>query len=93
MKKEKPKVKSKKQWPTWKAPFQPGCNLHTFSQAMMKKGGMTLKEFDKLVAKTGASRSFILRCLRKGNAGGWTWEFDDSNGYKITDVRLNRKGI
>lgn len=86
--------KTKAQWPTWKAPFQPGSNLHRFSQAMIVKKGMTLKEFNKLVKKTGAKASWIMRCLRKGSAGGWSWEFDDSRDrYRITNVKLHKKGV
>jgi len=89
------KVKvSKVQWPSWKAPFQPGSNLHTFSQAMIKKGGLTLKNFDKLVRKTGAKASWILKCIRKGSAGGWTWDFDDSHDrFRITNVKLHKKEV
>lgn len=90
----KVKSKSKAQWPHWKAPFQPGSNLYKFSQAMMKKGGITVKEFNKLVKKTGAKASWILKCLRKGSAGGWSWDLDDSRDrYRITNVKLHKKEV
>jgi hypothetical protein len=89
------KTKSKLQWPTWtKGPFQPGSNLHTFSQAMMKRGGLPVKAFLKLVKKTGGKALWLLKCLRKGSAGGWSWEFDDARDkYVITNVRLNGKKV
>ena len=95
-KKVKKEVKkaNKTQWPNWSAPFQPGSNLYKFSQAMMKKAGLTLKEFNKLVKKTGAKASWILKCLRKGSAGGWSWDFDDSRDcYRMTNVKLHRKEV
>jgi hypothetical protein len=92
--KEKATKKSKVQWSTWKAPFQPGSNLYTFSQAMMKRGGLKVKDFAKLVKKTDAKATWILKCMRKGSAGGWSWDFDDSHDrYVITNVKLNKKEI
>jgi len=89
-----PKRINKAQWPTWKAPFQPGSNLHTFSQAMMKKGGLNLKSFAKLIKKTGAKATWVIKCLRKGSAGGWTWEFNDSRDrYVISNVKLHKKEV
>jgi hypothetical protein len=93
-KKKKSKIKTKAQWPTWSAPFQRGSNLHTFSQAMMKRGGLSLKGFMKLQKKTGAKATWILKCLRKGSAGGWSWDFDDSRDrYVITNVKLHKKEV
>jgi hypothetical protein len=91
----KKKSKSKLQWPTWtKGPFQPGSNLHTFTQAMMKRGGLTVSSFLKLVKKEGPKVTWILKCIRKGSAGGWSWDFDDSHDrYCITNVRLNGKKV
>jgi hypothetical protein len=87
-------TKSKKQWPTWKAPFQPGSNLHIFTQAMMKRGGLTVNSFLRLGKKNGAKITWVLKCVRKGSAGGWTWDFDDSHDlYRITNVRLNGKKV
>jgi hypothetical protein len=92
--KKKKVKKTKAQWPTWSAPFQPGSNLHKFSQAMMKKGGLNLKGFAKLIKKTEAKATWILKCLRKGSAGGWSWDFDDSRDrYVITNVKLHRKEV
>jgi hypothetical protein len=89
----KKKTKSKLQWPRWtKGPFQPGSNLHTFTQAMMKKGGLPISGFNRLAKKKGAKITWLLKCIRKGSAGGWTWDFDDSrDSYRITNVRLNGK--
>ena len=92
--KARTKSKSKAQWPHWKSPFQPGSNLHLFSQAMMKKGGLDQKKFTRMIKKTGAKASWIIKCMRKGSAGGWTWDFDDSHDrYSMTNVKLHRKEV
>lgn len=94
--KDKPKKekKSKLQHTHWKAPFQPSSNLHKVSQAMMKKGGMAIKAFNKFVKKCGGKASWLLKCMRKGSAGAWSWDFDDSHDrYRITNVRLNGKKV
>lgn len=95
-KKEKektPKVKSRVQYLKWdEIPQQPGSNLYKFFVGMYKKGGMKVKEFEKLVKKTGAQPNFILRCLRKGFNYEWTWDWDDSNGrYRIFNLKDHRK--
>jgi hypothetical protein len=93
MMKKKKKTKSKAQHLNWKDPYQPGSNLHKFHQAMMKRGGLKLRDFERMIKQTGASRSFILRVMRGGmSAKGWTWEFSDSRDrFVITNVKRTRK--
>lgn len=90
---EKKKTKSKLQWPRWNSPYQPGSNIYTFFHAMLKKGGMTAKEFKRKCKDTGAKPNFILRTVRKGfSQKGWTWEFNDSQDrYRITNLKDVRK--
>ena len=87
------KVKSKAQYVHWKDPYQPGSNLHRFHQAMMKKGGMTVREFNSLIKKTGAKATWILKVMRHGSSSkGWAWDFDDSRDrYRVTNCRKTRK--
>jgi hypothetical protein len=77
------------QWKKWKIPYQEGCSAGQIFLLALHRGGIKIKELQKLCKKTGSNPVRSLKCLRSGHCRGWVWNVDDShNSVRVTNPRI-----